>query len=177
VVTGSSSYHLLARTRESLAGRATRHAIWPFHGGKRAELTRRPKVFFLDNGLRNAVAGGFAPLDERTDVGKLLENWVFGELHKRFPAPSDIRFWRTTNGAEVDFVLEPRPGRLVAIEVKAHAPPPPRIPRALRSFLQAYAPDRTLVVHRGEPGEAEIEGCDVRWLPAESLPAALVAPS
>ena len=159
MVTGSSSYHLLARTRESLAGRATRHAIWPFHGGKRAELTRRPKVFFLDNGLRNAVAGGFAPLDERTDVGKLLENWVFGELHKRFPAPSDIRFWRTTNGAEVDFVLEPRPGRLVAIEVKA------------------YAPDRTLVVHRGEPGEAEIEGCDVRWLPAESLPAALVAPS
>ena len=94
--------------------------VRPFIGGKRAELTQIPKVFYIDNGLRNAVAGGFGPLDQRIDVGKLMENWVFTELHKRFPEPGAVRYWRTRNGAEVDFVLEPTPGEIIGIEVKSH---------------------------------------------------------
>ena len=147
--------------------------VRPFIGGKRAELTQSPKLFFVDNGLRNAIAGGFADLDQRVDQGKLLENWVFSELHKRFPEPGDIRFWRSRNGAEVDFVLEPQPGRLVGIEVKYHAGRAPRITRALRSFIDAYRPSRILIVFRGEPARVEIDGVDVRWTPADSLPAAL----
>ncbi len=144
--------------------------IRPFIGGKRAELTQTPKVFYLDNGLRNAVVGDLGALPRRTDVGKLMENWVFSELHKRFPEPGAVRFWRTRNRAEVEFVLERTPGEIVGIEVKSQRASPPRIPRSLRSFLAAYAPRRTLVVHRGEPAQAEIEGALVEWVPAELLP-------
>ena len=150
--------------------------VRPFVGGKRAELTSTPKIFFVDNGVRNALRGGFERLDRRGDVGKLMESWVFTELHKRFPRPGDVRYWRTRNGAEVDFVLEPQPGRLIAIEVKAGAGARRKVPRSARSFIDAYAPDELLMVHRGEAGEEQIGPTRVRWVPAERLPEHLPPP-
>ena len=141
----------------------------PFIGGRRAELTRAPKIYFIDNGLRNAISGGFEPLDRRPDVGKLLEGWVFSELHKRYPWPGDVRYWRSKNGAEVDFVLEPEPGRLLGLEVKARSGPRPKISRSAHSFIDAYAPAEFLLVYRGEPHEAQRGSTRVRWIPAELL--------
>lgn len=145
----------------------------PFAGGKRSELTSTPKLFFVDNGLRNHLAGGFDPLDRRADLGKLMENLVFSELHKRYPWPGQVRYWRTRNGAEVDFVLEPEPGRLIGIEVKARSGARPRLPRSARSFITAYEPEQLLMVHRGEPHEEQHGSTMVRWVPAELLPEAL----
>ena len=151
--------------------------VRPFVGGKRAELTSTPKVFFVDNGVRNALRGGFERLGRRGDVGKLLESWVFTELHKRYPRPGDVRYWRTRNGAEVDFVLEPEPGRLIAVEVKAGARGRRKLPRSARSFVDAYAPDALLMVHRGEFAEELIGATRVRWVPVEALPEHLPEPS
>jgi uncharacterized protein len=148
--------------------------VRPYIGGKRAELTQAPKAFFVDNGLRNALAGGFEPLDRRADVGKLLENWVFSELHKRYPDPGGVRYWRTRNGAEVDFVLEPVAGDVLPIEVKASAGASGPS-RSLRSFLEAYHPRRAWIVHRGERKQADVDGVEVAWIPAEALPEALQA--
>lgn len=151
--------------------------VRPFVGGRRAELTSAPKVYFVDNGLRNAVSGGFEPLDRRADVGRLLESWVYSELHKRYPDPGDVRYWRTKNGAEVDFVLEPTPGELIGVEVKARQGPRPKLTRSTRSFIDAYAPTEVLLVYRGEPHEERIGSTRVRWVPAELLSDALPATS
>ncbi len=140
--------------------------VRPFIGGKRAELTKTPKIYLLDNGLRNALAGGFEPLPARADVGKLLESWIFSELHKRFPFPGGVRHWRTRNGAEVDFVVEPSPGRLVAFEVKA-ARGRIALPRSARSFIEAYRPARFVMVYRGQHREETISGTPVEWLPVD----------
>lgn len=144
--------------------------VRPFLGGKRAEFTQAPKVYYLDNGLRNTLAGGFEHIDRRSDVGKLLENWVFSELHKRFPGPGDVRYWRTRGGAEVDFVLEPGPARLVGVEVKATTADRPRLSRSTRSFIEAYAPERMLIVHQGEEGRMDADGTKVEFVPAERFP-------
>ena len=144
--------------------------IRPFVGGRRAELTSTPKLYFVDNGLRNALRGGFERLERRADTGKLLESFVFTELHKRYPRPGDVRYWRTRNGAEVNFVLEPALGRLVGIEVKAGTGGRRRLPRSARSFIEAYTPEELLVVHRGEPDEMDVGSTRVRWVPAELLP-------
>jgi len=117
-----------------------------FVGGRRAEVTGALKVFFIDNGLRNAVFGGFAASDKRADRGSLWENAVFGELMKRLPLLDEIRFWRSKNGAEVDFVVR-RQDRLVAIEVKAGGLRQPRLSRAARSFIDAYQPSCFAVVN------------------------------
>ncbi len=151
-------------------------AVRPFVGGKRAELTRAPQVYFIDNGLRNELSGGFLPLSERADGGKLLENWVFGELHKRFPEPGGVRYWRTKGGAEVDFVLEPTAGKLVGLEVKAHrAGGRFKLSRGARSFIDAYRPHEFLLVHRGEAHEVALDDTRVRWIPAAHLPETLDA--
>ncbi|MEZ4267224.1 MAG: DUF4143 domain-containing protein [Myxococcota bacterium] len=129
-----------------------------------------------DRRTRALLRGGFAPLDARVDVGHLLEGWVFSELHKRFPEPGAVRYWRTKNGAEVDFILEPRPGERVAIEVKASGVGARfNLSRAARSFIEAYQPTDFLLVHRGEAHEALEGSTRVRWLPAELLPEALDA--
>ncbi len=135
----------------------------PFVSGKRAEITGAPKVFFHDNGIRNAILGRLAPLDRRDDLGALWENWVFSEIAKAVhPLLDSVGHWRTRSGAEVDFVVRAG-GRLVAIEVKAGAAGKPRLSRGARSFIAAVHPDRFLLAHNGPRHEADVDGCPVIW--------------
>ena len=113
-----------------------------FSGGKRREVSSARKVFFLDNGLRNAVLGRVSqPPEDAADRGKLLENWVFSELAKEIPWTQPIRYWRSLSGAEVDFVID-APATRLGIEVKAAPLRRPRLARSSRSFIQAYEPAR-----------------------------------
>lgn len=119
--------------------------IRPFVGGKRAEITSTPKVFFVDNGIRNRLFGGFGPFDSRPDKGALLENYVLTALAKHTnPLLDSIRYWRSKSGAEVDFVVE-RGGQLIGIEVKA-GNARGKLTRSAHSFIDAYAPDHFWVV-------------------------------
>lgn len=144
--------------------------VRPFVSGKRAELTGMPKVYFFDNGIRNAVLGRFAPLGHRDEIGALWENWVFSEIGKGInPLLDFVGHWRTRSGAEVDFVV--RTGdRLIAVEARAGASGKPRLSRGARSFISAIRPHRFIVLHRGETFEDEIDGCPVLWShPAEGV--------
>jgi predicted AAA+ superfamily ATPase len=133
-----------------------------FAGGRRAELTATPKVFFVDNGVRNLLTGDFSAPDARADRGALFENWVFTELLKMLVEPTDLHYWRTRAGAEVDFVLH-RPGRRpVGIEAKLDGEPP-RLTRGARSFLEAYQPEVFVTVTTRGEGEATIGGCHAVW--------------
>ncbi len=134
----------------------------PFVGGKRAEVTSAQKVFFLDNGLRNAVFGGFGPSERRADRGALWENGVFGELLKELDLLDEVRFWRSKNGAEVDFVVR-RQDRLLAIEVKAGTLVQPAVSRAARSFIEAYRPVCVGVVNAGLSLDTVVDGVPVRF--------------
>jgi hypothetical protein len=140
----------------------------PFAGGKRSELTGRPKIFLVDNGLRNQLAGDLRPLHERVDAGPVLENWVFGELWKSLPQGVTLHYWRSTSKAEVDFVLA-LPGGTVGVEVKARALGRPRLERSSRSFLQAYEPLRFVVLNLGFEHRETVDGVDVRWTTPEHL--------
>jgi predicted AAA+ superfamily ATPase len=63
-----------------------------------------PKIYFLDLGLRNCLLMNFQPIHLRADRGELWENAVFRNLVDQF-GTEEIRFWRTADGKEVDFVL------------------------------------------------------------------------
>jgi predicted AAA+ superfamily ATPase len=149
------------------------HVVPPFVGGKRAEVTGRPKVFFADNGLRNAVARAFQPFDDRLDRGPLFENWVVAELIKRhaaFPSDAPVRYWRSASGAEVDAVLEADDG-LTGVEVKASALQRPELSRSARSFLDAYRPVRFVVVNLALVATEDVGGTAVHWVGPEWLAA------
>lgn len=82
-----------------------------------------PKVYFLDCGLLAHLLGlreGII-LDGHPIVGQLMENFVFTEVVKALdqsPFKASLFFYRITDGAEVDFILEHGVHR-VGIEVKS----------------------------------------------------------
>ena len=78
--------------------------IKPYFRNLRKELVKMPKVFLLDTGLRNCLLNNFQPVAQRSDAGELWENTFFRILADRF-GQDEIRFWRTSAGNEVDFVL------------------------------------------------------------------------
>jgi len=88
--------------------------VKPFYRNIRKELTKMPKVYFFDTGLRNFFASNFKSFVIRDDKGALLENMVFRQLIEKYPV-DEIRFWRTSQGQEIDFIADAKE----AIEVKA----------------------------------------------------------
>ena len=62
------------------------------------------KVYFNDSGLRNALLNRFSGFEDREDARALLENYVYNRLVQIYPQ-EDIKFWRTSGGNEVDFVV------------------------------------------------------------------------
>ncbi len=91
--------------------------VRPFFQNLRKELIKMPKLYFNDLGLRNVLINYFAPLDQRADKGALLENFVYRRLTEVY-LPDQVKFWRTADGNEVDFVIETRYQTGEAIEVK-----------------------------------------------------------
>ena len=86
----------------------------------RTEMKRGKKIYFYDNGIRNALIQNLNPLSMRGDVGALWENFVISEIIKynhyngRY---ANYYFWRTTSQQEIDFVEE-RDGQLNLYEMK-----------------------------------------------------------
>ncbi len=141
----------------------------PFFGGKRSEITSRPKIYFCDTGVLGAAGAGFAPFDERPDRGPIFESWVAAELCKLIPPlhPSaSLGYWRTKSGAEVDFVVDSKRG-LTGIEVKSTNMKMPKLSRSARSFIQAYSPRSFFVINTGLRHDEQIEKTTVRWVGPE----------
>ncbi len=78
-----------------------------FSKNLRNEIKRNQKIYFYDNGVRNAIIDDFRPINSRQDKGALWENFLISERFK-FNAYKGNRaksyFWRTTSQQEIDYV-------------------------------------------------------------------------
>lgn len=91
--------------------------VKPYYRNLRKELTKMPKVYFNDIGLRNAILGKFDLVVDRLDKGELLENFVYNQLRIKHD-PYNLKYWRTADGNEVDFVVEESFDEGYALEIK-----------------------------------------------------------
>jgi uncharacterized protein len=110
----------------------------------RNELKKSKKIYFIDNGIRNAVINQFNPLSLRNDTGALWENLMISERMKNNEYKRTFRsvyFWRTTRQQEIDY-LEESDGKLHAFEFKWQSGKKVCSPVA---FLSAY-PDADFTV-------------------------------
>lgn len=103
----------------------------------RTELKKSRKVYFYDNGIRNAIIGNFNRIEMRNDVGALWENYLISERkkvleYKRIRA--NMFFWRTTQQQEIDYIEE-RDGILHAFEFKYS---PDKMAYLPKTFQSAY---------------------------------------
>lgn len=90
--------------------------VKPFYKNLRKEITKMPKAYFMDLGLRNFLLKDFKPFVGRADNGQILENAVYKELLQSYEG-EDIKFWRTVQKQEIDFVA----GGKSAYEVKVNS--------------------------------------------------------
>lgn len=115
-----------------------------FSRNVRSELKKSRKIYFCDNGVRNALIGDYKPLALRTDTGALWENYLISERmkHNAYNAfYGKSYFWRTQQQQEVDYI-EDYDGVLHAYEFKWSGTKQPRL---TDTFMKNY-PDHTFKV-------------------------------
>ena len=108
-----------------------------FSRNLRNEIKKGKKIYFYDNGIRNAVLSNFAPLELRNDTGALWENLMVSERVKRNSYLGDFAqlfFWRTHEQQEIDLVEE-QDGVLRTFEFKWNDKVKVKRPK---SFVDAY---------------------------------------
>ncbi|MDP4240685.1 MAG: ATP-binding protein, partial [Bacteroidota bacterium] len=91
-----------------------------FSRNVRNELKKSTKIYFYDNGVRNALISNYNPLAIRNDIGALWENFLISERYKRNSYSlnyGNFYFWRTTQQQEIDYIEE-RDGQLNCYEFK-----------------------------------------------------------
>lgn len=108
-----------------------------FSRNLRNELKSSRKVYFYDNGIRNAIIANFNAIELRNDTGALWENYIISERVKansyngRF---CNSWFWRTAQQQEIDY-MEEEDGRLSAYEFKFN---PKKNAKAPVTFSRTY---------------------------------------
>lgn len=138
--------------------------ITPYFRNIRKEITKSPIFYFYDLGLRNYGIGVFGRVENPRDRGKLFENFVLNILKEKFKeSPAKIHFWRTKDGAEVDFVID-FGRKQIPIEVKYRDLKKPEITRSFRSFIEKYQPEKAFIVNLSFEHTLSLNGTDIHFV-------------
>ena len=106
-----------------------------FSKNLRNEIKRNQKIYFYDNGIRNAIINDFRPLENRQDKGALWENFLIGErikINAYQKKLSKSYFWRTTQKQEIDYV-EVSASEINAFEFKWKSKSKVKIPKTFEN--------------------------------------------
>lgn len=118
-----------------------------FSRNLRSELKRSRKIYFYDNGIRNALIANFNQVELRQDVGALWENFIFSERMKYLHYSQNwvnSWYWRTKEQKEID-CIEERDGQLMAYEFKWNPNAKYKTPKL---FLDTYKGSQFQIIHR-----------------------------
>jgi uncharacterized protein len=118
-----------------------------FSRNLRTELNKSKKIYFYDNGIRNALISNFIPLSLRQDAGALWENYLIVERLKYLSEIDEIsnrHFWRTHQQQEIDYIEE-QGGTLNTFEFKWGKERKASLPK---TFSNAYPNSSFTLVNR-----------------------------
>ncbi|MBP7077503.1 MAG: ATP-binding protein [Bacteroidales bacterium] len=119
----------------------------PLSRNLRNEIKTNRKIYFYDNGIRNAVIGQLQPISIRQDIGQLWENFIVSERLKYLNNKqifANTYFWRTSQQQEVDYIEETE-GRFNAYEIKWN---PKKQHLISKTFTNTYQPDTSTTINR-----------------------------
>ncbi|MDI6769378.1 MAG: ATP-binding protein [Anaerolineales bacterium] len=118
-----------------------------FSRNLRKEISKNSRYYFYDNGVRNSLILNFNPLNLRSDLGQLWENFLMIERRKANQVAgrsANTYFWRTYDQKEID-CIEERGGRLYGFEFKWQG----EMKKATqREFIAAYSNAELASIHK-----------------------------
>jgi len=109
--------------------------VRPYFTNKKKELVKNQKIYLVDSGIRNNLLANFSIAPQTKEFGQLAENLVVTEMFKRAGELTQIFYWRTKTGQEVDIVKR-QENNLTPVEVKSGNES--AVPLNLKSFLDKY---------------------------------------
>lgn len=115
--------------------------LYPYSKSVRKRLSKHPKFYFFDLGVKRALARKLnVPLERHTkEFGEAFEHFLILEMLRLATYKTSdyiFSFYRTLAGAEVDLIIETPQGRTIALEIKTTATPSAKDCAGLRSFLE-----------------------------------------
>lgn len=122
------------------------HRIGGFNKNLRKEISKSPRYYFWDNGIRNAILNDFKMPEFRSDIGPLWENYLLAERAKKLKYAQIFKetyFWRTYDQQEIDYI-EVRNNEIEAYEFKWQA----RQAKIPPAFASNYPDASFQVIHR-----------------------------
>ncbi len=127
------------------------------------ELKKSCKTYLYDLGIRNSLIKDFSPLNKRKDKGILLESFVFLKLKTILAPNMDIKFWRTKEGNEVDFILLVN-RKPIPIEVKSGLTKT-EVPQGLKRFLSRYpGTPKAYVINESLSESISYQSCTIKFI-------------
>lgn len=142
------------------------HLVYPFFANHSKEISKSPMVYFNDTGMRNFLLG---VSDIYPGEGFTFQNAVYMLLREKTNfTGTNINYWRTTDKAEVDFIIN-KPNELIPVEVKFSHLKKPEITRSLRSFIEKYKPAKAWVINIDFDGTMKIGDTIIEFIPYQKL--------
>ena len=150
------------------------HVCYPLESFSRNlanELKKARKYYLYDIGMRNSILNDFSSIKTRQDKGVIIESFVFLSIIKQLKVNMELKFWRTRQGDEVDFIL--LKNRIpVPVEVK-YSITDRQVPGGMQKFLLKYkeAP-HGIIISKGGSGEIVFDNRPIKlmdWHETESI--------
>lgn len=143
--------------------------ISPYTGNSLKELTKSRSIYFYDHGFRNFANNTFTLLQNQNELSFMFQNLIKNLLVEKLRWTSwRLNFWRTTDKAEVDFVID-KGNELIPIEVKYSEINRPVVKRSLRSFIEKYSPRRAFVINKSYSERMLVNNTEVIFIPFYNL--------
>ena len=131
--TANISVNTLKKYLEILSGTYIIDLMTPYFKNIRTEISKMPKVYVLDNGIRNYLLRSFSlDLDGQ---GEVIENFVYNTLLTQYQKEY-LHFYRTVGASEIDFVIEDKNNQLTICEVKYRNKI--SVPVIMKNFVERY---------------------------------------
>jgi uncharacterized protein len=143
--------------------------VTPWHSNALKEITKSPVYYFHDLGLRNFSINMMGNLEFSQQYGFVFQNFIWLLLKESLKWKNQtLHYWRTTDKAEVDFVIS-KHDALLPIEVKYGFIEKPTVSRSFRNFIEKYNPPTAWLVNRNYEHEITINQTNVKFLPFYKL--------
>ena len=164
MVSNKTAEHYLAILEQTFV----LYPLYSFSQNLSNELKKSKKYFLFDNGIRNSIISDFSLLKDRSDKGLLYESYVHNALRIRAPKNSEIRFWRTKDGNEIDFIyIKNRKPSIIEVKSKLKQM---LIPKAFEHFLRSYpSTEHCFVINENISGELDYRGRLIKFIKLEDM--------